>query len=147
MVLVKFYNTSDNPNPAYKHSGDAGFDLYSNETVFIEGRQTVMVDVGMRIGIPEGYEGQIRLRSSYAKKSMIIPNAPGTIDSGYRGPVMVPVRNMCRHETLKITKGERFAQMVINELPQIELVPVTKEEFFLEETDRGDGGFGSTGSF
>jgi len=147
MVTVKFYNYSSNPDPCYKHDGDAGFDLYSNESLFIEGQETSCVDVGLRVDIPPGYEGQIRLRSSYAKKGIIIPNAPGTIDSGYRGHILVPIRNMKPHESIKIDKGERFAQMIINKLPDVELVAVDKEELFLEETSRGEGGFGSTGSF
>ena len=147
MVVVKFHNYSANPDPCYQHDGDAGFDLYSNETLFIGERDTKLVDVGLRVDIPRGYEGQIRLRSSYAKKGIIIPNSPGTIDSGYKGFILVPVRNLRQHESFKIEKGERFSQMIINELPEVELLSVPKEELFLEETSRGDGGFGSTGSF
>ena len=94
MVSVNILNTSTNPDPEYKHDNDAGFDLYSNEGVCIGPRDSILVDVGLRVDIPVGYEGQIRLRSSYAKLGIIIPNAPGTIDSGYKGPIMVAVRNL-----------------------------------------------------
>ena len=92
MVKIRFYNTSKNPDPAFKHDSDAGFDLYSNETVYIQGGETKLVDIGLRLDIPPGYEGQIRLRSSFAKKGLLIPNAPGTIDAGYKGPIMVALR-------------------------------------------------------
>lgn len=146
-MRVKFFNTSTNPGPLYKYFGDAGFDLYCNENVVIPPSSTYLVDVGLRIEIPLGYEGQIRLRSSYAKKKLIIPNAPGTIDCGYKGPIMVPVLNLEAYRAIELKKGERFCQMVINELPEIELVSVSKEEFFEEDTSRGEGGFGSTGKF
>jgi dUTP pyrophosphatase len=146
MPIINFLNTSENPDPAYKHDNDAGFDLYSNEDVRIEPNQTTLVDVGLRIDIPPGFEGQIRLRSSYSKLSIIIPNAPGTIDSGYKGPVMVAVRNLKLDEPFVILKGERFSQMVINEVPVITLNSVDKDTFFAEKTSRNEGGFGSTGN-
>ena len=147
MVTIKVYNTSDNKNPEYAHRDDAGFDLRSSEDISIGPRNSVFVDTGLRLDIPPGYEGQIRLRSSYAKAGIVIPNAPGTIDAGYKGPIMVAVRNCAPYNSIHLTAGERFAQMVINELPAVELVPVSKEEFFEEETPRSSGGFGSTGNF
>jgi len=145
-MIIRFYNSSDNPNPTFKHENDAGFDLYSNESLHINNKETKLVDVGLRIDIPEGYEGQIRLRSSYAKKGVIIPNAPGTIDAGYKGPIMVALRNL-NIESFKVEKGERFAQIVINELPYIKLSSMSKDEFFEDNSSRGEGGFGSTGRF
>ena len=146
MVSVNILNTSTNPDPEYKHEHDAGFDLYSNEEVTIGPKESILVDVGLRIDIPPGYEGQIRLRSSYAKLGIIIPNAPGTIDSGYKGPVMVAVRNLRNDLSFNIEKGERFAQMVINEIPTVYLHSVDKETFFKEKTSRHESGFGSTGN-
>jgi len=146
MPIINFLNTSENPDPAYKHDNDAGFDLYSNEDVRIEPNETTLVDVGLRIDIPPGFEGQIRLRSSYSKLSIIIPNAPGTIDSGYKGPIMVAVRNLKSHEPFVILKGERFSQMVINEVPIITLNSVDRDTFFAEKTSRNESGFGSTGN-
>ena len=147
MTYVNFLNSSDNPDPSYKHEDDAGFDLYSNEEVVIPPGTTLLVDVGLRIDIPPGYEGQIRLRSSYSKLGVIIPNAPGTIDSGYKGPVMVAIRNLQPHDPFVIAKGERFSQMVISEIPDVVLKPVDKETFFKEKTSRNEGGFGSTGKW
>ena len=147
MPLVNFLNTSDNPDPSYKHANDAGFDLYSNENVHIEPNKAMLVDVGLRIDIPPGFEGQIRLRSSYSKLGIVIPNAPGTIDSGYKGPIMVAISNLKTHEPFIIQKGERFAQMVISEVPDVTLTSVDKDTFFSEKTSRNEGGFGSTGNF
>tara|TARA_R100000742_G_C4235134_1_gene55890 strand:+ start:281 stop:727 length:447 start_codon:yes stop_codon:yes gene_type:complete len=146
MISVNILNTSTNPDPDYKHENDAGFDLYSNEAVSIGPKESILVDVGLRVDIPVGYEGQIRLRSSYAKLGIIIPNAPGTIDSGYKGPIMVAVRNLKADMPFTIEKGERFAQMVINEIPSVSLRSVDKETFFKEKTSRNESGFGSTGN-
>jgi dUTP pyrophosphatase len=147
MVTVRVYNTSENKNPEYAHGDDAGFDLRSSEDITVGPRNTAFVDTGLRLDIPPGYEGQIRLRSSYAKRGIVITNAPGTIDAGYKGPIMVAVRNCDLYNSFQLKPGERFAQMVINELPTVTLVPVSKEEFFEEETSRSSGGFGSTGNF
>jgi len=147
VVLLRIYNHSDNPLPAYKHSTDAGFDLYANESVIIQGGDIALVDSGIRIDVPVGYEAQIRLRSSFIKREVFIPNAPGTIDSGYTGPVMVALHNLRPHLPFELKKGERFAQIVINKLPNVEIVEVTKDEFFSGETPRGEGGFGSTGKW
>jgi dUTP pyrophosphatase len=147
MVRINYLNSSDNPDPQYKHTTDAGFDLRANETITIPGGDTRLIDVGLRLDIPEGYEGQIRLRSSLAKKSVHIPNAPGTIDAGYKGPIMVAIRNADAYNPFTIKKGERFAQIVINELPLVTLSSVSRDEFFSEDTSRGSGGFGSTGKF
>jgi|TARA_R110002012_G_scaffold320256_1_gene542988 dUTP pyrophosphatase len=146
MVTINILNTSTNPDPEYKHENDAGFDLYSNENMTIGEGETVLVDVGLRVDIPPGFEGQIRLRSSYAKLGIVIPNAPGTIDSGYKGPVMVAVRNLNAVQPFIIEKGERFAQMVIGKIPSVILNPVDKDTFFKEKTSRDEGGFGSTGN-
>jgi dUTP pyrophosphatase len=146
MVTVNILNTSENPNPNYKHVNDAGFDLYSNEDVTIAPTQTLLVDVGLRVDIPSGFEGQIRLRSSYSKLGVIIPNAPGTIDSGYKGPVMVAVRNLKTDAPFVILKGERFSQMVISEVPEVTINPVDRDTFFKEKTSRDEEGFGSTGN-
>jgi dUTP pyrophosphatase len=146
MGVKIFKSAPDLPTPKYKHDGDAGFDVYSNEDVTIS-ESTVLVDIGLRISVPYGYEAQIRLRSSYAKKGIIIPNSPGTIDYGYKGPIMVPLSNIRPYSSVHIARGERFAQIVINELPLLSLTSVSKDEFFEESTERGEGGFGSTGKW
>ena len=147
MVTVKVYNTSENKNPEYAHGDDAGFDLRSSEAITISPRNTAFVDTGLHLDIPRGYEGQIRLRSSYAKAGIVIPNSPGTIDAGYKGPIKVAIRNCDPYNSFQLKLGERFAQMVINELPKVTLAPVSKEEFFKGETSRNSEGFGSTGNF
>ena len=76
MVTIRIYNTSENKNPEYAHGDDAGFDLRSSEDITISPMETTFVDTGLRLDIPPGYEGQIRLRSSYAKRGIVITNAP-----------------------------------------------------------------------
>jgi dUTP pyrophosphatase len=99
-----------------------------------------LIPTGVSLEIPEGFEGQCRLRSSIGKLGFIMPNAPGTIDSDYRGELFVLMRNMTS-KARWIGWRERIAQVVINQLPRVRLV----EHAVLSETDRGSGGFGSTG--
>jgi dUTP pyrophosphatase len=128
--------------PAYQTAGSAGMDLVlAGDSVTIDPWQRTLLPTGFCIAIPEGYEAQIRLRSGFALRSTaLIPNAPGTIDSDYRGEVKVMILN-ASPEPLTIAAGERFAQMVI--------APVRRGEWKLVEvlpaSDRGAGGFGSTG--
>lgn len=120
---------------------DAGMDLKSAENVDIAPHSTKLVNCGIAIELPVGYEAQVRSRSGLAGKSGIfVLNSPGTIDANYRGPVGVILHNTT-DTVFKITKYDRIAQMVINQLPEVvvEVVEV------LSSTDRGVGGFGSTG--
>ena len=148
MIEVKVLNLSDNPDPELKTQGSAGFDIAAQETVHLPIGTSTLVPTGIKVIIPEGYEGQLRLRSSMYKRGFVMPNAPGTIDSDYRGEVKVPVARISPngYDTPKIEKGERIAQLIIKKLPSVTLVPVSSEEFEKEETERGGGGFGSTGS-
>jgi len=128
--------------PQYAHPGDAGLDLFSNECCEIPPGQSRMVKTGISIQLPESTEAQIRPRSGLAFKHRIsILNAPGTIDRGYRGEVCVLLIN---HGSGKfvVGKGMKIAQMVVAPVvrAQVEEVDV------LSETQRGDGGFGSTDS-
>ena len=127
--------------PAYQTPGAAGFDLCAAEDVVVPPRGTAIVPTGWAIEIPEGYEVQIRPRSGVAlKRPILIPNSPGTIDSDYRGEVGVIVRNVgCFHE--RIAQGDRIAQAVLSQVPRAEIVEVEE----LSDTERGVGGFGSTG--
>jgi dUTP pyrophosphatase len=116
-------------------------DLRANEAVELAPMQRFAVGTGIRVAIPEGYEGQVRPRSGLAlRQGLSIPNAPGTIDADYRGEVKVILVNL-GDEPILIRKGDRIAQMVI--------CPVVRAELqisdTLPETVRGDGGFGSTG--
>ena len=126
--------------PVYAHEGDSGFDILANRTVKFSKFQTKLVSTGIYLEIPEGYECQVRPRSGVSLKTPFrIANAPGTIDSNYRGEVGVIVQNVSNKQ-LVIKKGTKIAQGVI--------VPVMKAKFSivedLEDSNRGADGFGST---
>lgn len=133
------------PLPSYETAGAAGADLRANfgdrGTATLDPGERRLVPTGLRIEIPDGYEVQIRPRSGLAlKHGITLPNAPGTIDSDYRGPLGVIVMN-AGSEPFTIAHGDRIAQMVV--------APVTRAQFELADdltgTRRGAGGFGSTG--
>jgi len=127
--------------PSYAHEDDAGVDLYSTEDYVLNPGQIVLVSTGIRIAIPLGYEGQTRPKSGLAlKHGITICNSPGTIDSGYRGEVRVIVINH-GNEEFKIIKGMKIAQMIFNKVEKVEFEEVEE----LDDTKRGEGGFGSTG--
>lgn len=139
-VKVKRVNP-DAPMPKFSREGDAGFDLCSMETVEIAPQGTVMVGCGLAFAIPYGFEGTIRPRSGMAaKRGVTIANTPATIDSNYRGEVMLPLYNL-GHELAVVEKGERVAQMLIKVQP----IPVLVEVDDLDATERGAQGFGSSG--
>ena len=104
-----------------------------------------MVPTGLKVAIPEGYEGQIRARSSLGKKGLILPHSIGTIDSDYRGDLFVLMTWIGEGDSYVIEKGERIAQMVIAPIPKTQFKEVGLEH--LGQTKRGEGGFGSTGRF
>lgn len=140
---VKFVLTSDySVMPKYHTDGSAGFDLHSVEDVWISGGETAMVDVGLKSEIPEGCEIQVRSRSSMARSGMIVANSPGTIDSDYRGEWKVILHNLTPF-TRQIGIGDRIAQGVIQSVQQADFLEIEENE--LSTTDRGSGGFGSTG--
>lgn len=127
-----------------KTCGSAGFDLYNaGEQVLIKPMETVRIKTGIKIEILKGYEGQIRLRSSFGKKHQmtIMTNHVGTIDSDYRGEILVELCNLGDTET-KICKGEDFAQLVIAPIYHLDLELVDDDK--LSDTGRGSGGYGST---
>lgn len=127
--------------PEYRTAGSAGMDLCSNEAVTLLPGERKLVSTGVRLSIPEGYEGQVRPRSGLAiKHGLGLVNSPGTIDSDYRGEISLILINMGQ-ETVDLVKGERVAQLVICPVLRAVLVPVDQ----LDETHRGEGGFGSTG--
>ena len=147
--------------PSYAHDGDAGMDLYAAEDVIIEPGKSALVPIGIKMAIPYGYEVQIRPRSGVSLKTPLrIPNAPGTIDRGYRDEVNVIVYNDsffqdeginepltldckgCIHGTYKIRKGDRIAQMVVAKVEYASFVETDNVKAIGE--DRG-GGFGSSG--
>ena len=128
--------------PAYAHAGDAGLDLRAAETCLLEPHGRAIVPCGFSLAIPEGYAGLVLPRSGLASKHGItLPNSPGLIDSGYRGEMMVSLQNTDAHEAFLVERGMRIAQLVIMPVPLVALTVVDQ----LDETDRGHGGFGSSG--
>jgi len=127
--------------PHYVHPGDSGMDLYSIEVITIAAGETTLIHTGLKIAVPENYEAQVRPKSGLAlKHSVTVLNTPGTVDSGYRGEVCVILTNHSR-EPFHIQKHTKIAQLVICPVVQAEVVEVAS----LDETARGEGGFGSTG--
>jgi dUTP pyrophosphatase len=129
--------------PAYQTPGSAGMDLRAaiDEPVIMEPGGRAAIPTGLKIAVPQGYEAQVRPRSGLAiKRGLTVVNAPGTIDSDYRGEVGVLLINLGQ-EPVQIERGMRIAQLVIAPVIQVELQAVES----LDETDRGTGGFGSTG--
>jgi dUTP pyrophosphatase len=143
-IIVKVYNSSENSLPKYETSGAAGMDVLSSKTVEIPAKASKLVPTGLFVEIPQGYEIQVRPRSGLSLKSGLrIANSPGTIDADYRGEICVIVWNTLEIPMV-VEENTRIAQLVLQKVPQITWVEVnTKEE--LEVTDRGAGGFGSTG--
>ena len=129
--------------PQYAYEGDAGLDLRANESVDIAPYERVLIHTGIAIALPDGYAGFVQPRSGMAlKRGLSIVNTPGLIDAHYRGELMVIAINLDAHEAIHIERGERIAQLVIQEVPTVQLVEVDE----LDETDRGAGGFGSSGA-
>ena len=127
--------------PSYQTQGSAGMDLCTNETFELRPMERRLVSTGLRIAVPEGYEAQVRPRSGLALKHGIsMVNTPGTIDSDYRGEVRLIVINFGEN-VVKFNRGDRVGQLVICPVVRAQLQVVDT----LEETDRGSGGFGSTG--
>ena len=127
--------------PARAYAGDAGLDLSSCERVELAPGERALVPTGLAVAIPEGHAGYVQPRSGLATKHGIsIVNTPGLVDSGYRGELLVNLINTDRDETFVVEEGMRIAQLVILELPDIELVEVDA----LPESERGVRGFGSS---
>lgn len=143
MKKIRIVNHSNYPLPQYETEGSAGMDLRANidEPITIGSLERVLVPTGLKIALPIGYEGQVRARSGLSiKKGITLVNAVGTIDSDYRGEVQVAIINLSK-ETYVLNPGERIAQLVIAEYTRGEWEQVDS----LDDTERGAGGFGSTG--
>ena len=127
--------------PSYAHPGDVGMDLFSYETYILKPGERRLFKTRLKVEIPEGYEMQIRPKSGLAlNHGVTVLNTPGTIDAGYRGEVGVILINHGK-EVYSIKKGDKIAQAVISSIERAVLEEVEK----LEESSRGEGGFGSTG--
>jgi dUTP pyrophosphatase len=133
--------SGDGALPEYATPQSAGMDLRASEEVVLEPGEIRSVRTGIRIALPEGYEAQVRPRSGLALRHGIsIPNAPGTIDADYRGEICVLLINLGR-EAFEIRRGDRIAQLVVAPVTRV----IWESVEALPETERGTGGFGSTG--
>lgn len=142
-MKVCFINNSHHPLPQYATPHSAGMDLRANleEPITLWPMERKLIPTGLRMALPPGYEAQVRPRSGLAlKHGVTVLNTPGTIDADYRGEIGIILVNLSQ-EPFVINDGERIAQMVIarHEQPELEAVEV------LDETERGEGGFGHTG--
>ena len=130
------------PLPAYAHEGDAGLDLLAAEDLTLEPGQRAAIPTGIAIALPEGFAGLVHPRSGRAlKEGLALANAPGLIDSGYRGEIKVLVVNLDRHSAIDIRRGDKIAQLVIQKVETADIEEVAE----LPGTTRDGGGFGSTG--
>lgn len=128
--------------PSYAYDGDAGLDLRSNEDVTLAPFERRLVGTGLAVAIPEGYAGFVQPRSGLAlREGLSMANTPGLIDAHYRGELKVCAINLDPSKSIHIERGERIAQLVIQQVPVVSLLEVDE----LDETDRGAGGFGSSG--
>jgi dUTP pyrophosphatase len=129
--------------PEAHHPGDAGLDLRANAGVEVGPGERAMIPTGVAVAIPDGHAGLVLPRSGLAsKRGLTLANAPGLIDAGYRGEIVIAAVNLDRSDPVTIARGDRIAQLVIVALPS--LSPVWSNE--LPDSERGLGGFGSTGS-
>ena len=144
--MVKFTRMIPEANAPTRGSHlAAGWDLRALEETVVSKGTSSKVRTGLKIAIPAGWEGQIRARSSLASKGLILPNAPGTIDADYRGELMILMTWIGEGDTFILQSGERLAQLIISRVPEVTFIEVSEIE--LGDTERGDGGFGSTGKY
>jgi len=134
----------DLPVPSYAHDGDAGADLHAATDVTLAPGERSLVPTGVALALPDGYVGLVHPRSGLAARhGVTIVNAPGTVDSGYRGEVLVNLVNLDPREPFSVRRGDRIAQLVVQQVARAELIEVDS----LEDTSRGDTGHGSSGGF
>ena len=134
----------DLPMPCYAQPGDAGADLHARQDVFLTPGQRALVPTGVAIALPAGYAAFVHPRSGLAARHGItMVNAPGTIDAGYRGEILVNLLNTDTHEAFTVTRGDRIAQLVVQRVSQAHFVQVSS----LPGSHRGDNGHGASGGF
>lgn len=130
------------PLPAYARDDDAGLDLMSSEDVQLKPGERAAIPTGLAVAIPAGHAGFVHARSGRAlREGLALVNAPGLIDAGYRGEIKVIVVNLDPSDVIHIARGEKIAQLVVQSVERVELVEVEE----LPGSERGAGGFGSTG--
>ena len=141
-MIVPSVVDDDSSLPRYALPGDAGADLRCREHVILRPGERRLVPTGVRVAIPDGHVGFVNPRSGLAiRTGLSIVNAPGTIDSGYRGDIRVGLVNLDQHEPIELQVGDRVAQLVIVPFVHAQFVRVDE----LDDTERGQGGHGSTG--
>ncbi|HJM18633.1 MAG TPA: dUTP diphosphatase [Candidatus Thalassarchaeaceae archaeon] len=146
VIVVHFARTDDDAKIPIKGSENAaGWDLCALEDSLVPFRKSMKIRTGLHVAIPEGFEGQVRARSSLGKKGLILPHSIGTIDADYRGELFVLMTWIGEGDSYTVKAGERIAQLLISPIPMVTFEEVGFEE--LGETARGSGGFGSTGRF
>jgi dUTP pyrophosphatase len=134
----------DLPMPGYAHAGDAGADLHARQDVFLAPGQRALVPTGVAIALPAGYAAFVHPRSGLAARHGItVLNAPGTVDAGYRGEILVNLLNTDSDQGFAITRGDRIAQLVVQQVSEAEFVEVRS----LPGSHRGDNGHGASGGF
>lgn len=146
-IKLRFSNKSTNEDPQYATAGSSGFDLRANltENVLIKSGDTAIIPTGLFFEIPENFEIQIRPRSGLAAKNGItVLNTPGTIDADYRGEIKIVLINLGK-EDFMISHGDRIAQAVVSAVTAKNIINLTKVSEISTDTERGQGGFGSTG--
>lgn len=132
------------PVPAYAHDGDAGADLCARDDVTIAPGRRALVPTGVALALPSGYAGFVHPRSGLAARHGIgIVNAPGTVDAGYRGEILVNLVNHDLTQPFRVRRGDRIAQLVVQRVERVDFVEVDS----LQPSSRGDTGHGSTGGF
>ena len=144
MAQVQIINKSPHPLPTYQTDGASGMDIraWLPEPIILQPMERKLIPTGLYIALPAGLEAQIRPRSGLAiKRGLTLINTPGTIDSDYRGEIMVPLVNLSGEEQV-INDGERIAQMIVSKYEKVEWENVD----LLENTARGAGGFGHSGT-
>ncbi len=142
-IQVKVVREEGVTLPKYETEGSAGLDVRANikEPIVLKSLERVLIPTGLKVAIPEGYEIQVRPRSGLAiKHGITMLNSPGTVDSDYRGELKVIAVNLS-NESYTIEPNERIAQLVLNKVEQIDFIEVAE----LDETEKGEGGFGHTG--
>ena len=140
---IKIVNKSGNPLPEYAHMDDSGLDIcaFLEEDLIIKPGERALVQTGIYVAIPDGYEFQVRSRSGLAlKKGIFVLNSPGTIDAGYRNSIGVILYNSSKDD-FTVKNGDRIAQLVLQAVPMV----VWQEVENLDDTERGMGGYGSSG--
>lgn len=145
MVTVPIVRLDDAlPLPSYAHAGDAGADLFTTVDVELAPGERRLIPTGVALALPEGYVGLVHPRSGLAARhGLSIVNAPGTIDAGYRGEIKVCLINLDPTTPISLARGDRIAQLIVQRFETADFVEVAD----LDATERGAGGYGSTGGF